>query len=104
MYAVHGGRGPLVELSGDVFHGDVFFPLEGKAVGDGIGHHLAENAVAALLQERIGEAEQVVHIDEPERAQIQGQVFLEFGEEARRLHAETFPFFDKDSPASIHIQ
>ena len=103
MDTVHGGGGPLVELAGNVFHGNVFLSLEVEAVGDRIRHHLAEHAVAALLQQVVGESEQVVHIEEPEGSQAQGKVFVELGEEAGCLHAELLFFLYKDAPV-VHIQ
>ena len=57
MDTVHGGGGPLVELAGDVFHGDVFLAREREVVDDGVRHHFPEHAVAALLQQVVGEAE-----------------------------------------------
>ena len=57
MDAVHGGGGPLVELAGNVFHGDVFLAREREVVGDGVRHYFPEHAVAALLQQVVGEAE-----------------------------------------------
>ena len=101
---VHGRGGPLVELAGNVFHGDVFLAREREVVGDGVRHHFPEDAVAALLQQVVGKAEQVVHVDEPERAQAQGKVFVELGEEAGGLHAELLLFFYKDAPALHSIK
>ena len=57
MDTVHGRGGPLVELAGDVFHGDVFLARERKVVGDGVRHHFPEHAVTALFQQVVGEAE-----------------------------------------------
>ena len=57
MDTVHGGGGPLVELAGNVFHGDVFLAREREVVGDGVRHNFPEHAVAALLQQVVGEAE-----------------------------------------------
>ena len=102
MDAVHGGGGPLVELAGNVFHSDVFLAREREVVGDGVRHHFPEHAVAALLQQVVGEAEKVVHVDEPEGSQAQGEVLVELGEEARGLHAELLLFLYKDAPA-LHV-
>ena len=102
MDTVHGGGSPLVELAGDVFHGDVFLAGEREVVRDGVRHHFPEHAVAALLQQVVGEAEKVVHVDEPEGTQAQGEVLVELGEEARGLHAELLLFLYKDAPA-LHV-
>ena len=96
-----GGGGTLVELAGNVFHGDVFLPLQGETVGDGVRGQLSEYAVTALLQQRVGKAVQVVHLDEPEGGELQGQVLVELREETGRLHPECFPFLYKDA-SSLH--
>ena len=98
VHAVHGGRGPLVELARDVFHGDVLLPFQGKIVGHGIGHHFAEHAVAGPLEQVVRESEKVIHVDEPEGPEAQGQVLVELGKEARRFHPEpVFLFYENAS-------
>ena len=96
--AVHGRGGPLVELARDVLHGDVLLSFQGKVVGDGIGHDFAEHAVAGLFEEPLRETEKVIHVDEPERSETQGEVLVELGKEARRFHAEpVFLFYENAS-------
>ena len=102
VYAVHGGRSALVELAGNVLHGDVFPALQRPGVGDGVGHDLAENAVAALLQQLVGESEKVIYIDEPQGLEVEGEVLVELREKARGLHPELFPLLHEYTVA-LHI-
>ena len=64
--AVEGRGGALVELAGDVFHGQEAAPGEVERVGHGIGHAFAEDRVTALLKQVIAESRQVVEVDQPE--------------------------------------
>ena len=49
-HAVDGRCGPLVELSRQALHGDVLVAREVACVAHLIGHHLAEDAIAALFE------------------------------------------------------
>ncbi len=97
MHAVLGGRGSLVELAGDVFHGEIFLPLQRAAVGDHVGHGLSENGVAALLEKLRRETEKVIDIYIPEGTKIEGEVLVEFVTEAVRLDSESGALLHKDS-------
>ena len=92
VHAVHGGRCSLVELAGDVFHSQVFLSAEVDGVRHSVGHRLAEYAVAALLHQGVGKAEQVVDVQQPERLDIYGQILGKFSAQALRLNAERFLF------------
>ena len=61
MYAVHGRRGSLVKLTGQILHGQEFLS-HGGGVADLVGHRFSKNAVPALLQQLVGEAKEVVNI------------------------------------------
>jgi hypothetical protein len=93
MHTVHCGRGPLVELAGDVFHGDVLLAGEVAAVGHGVGHNLTEHAVAAFLNQLVAEAEQVINIDEPEALEVEGEILIQLRPEAVGLDSELLFFF-----------
>ena len=71
VHAVDRGRRALVELAGDVLHRKIFPALEAAAVGHRVGHYLAEDGIAAFLQQLVGEAEEVVDIEQPQAAQRQ---------------------------------
>ena len=85
---VHGRCSPLVELARKIFHGYVLGALEVQVIGHGIGDHFPEHRVTALFQEFLGESEQVVHVKQPERLQLQLQVFVELSQKALGLHLE----------------
>ena len=97
--AVEGRRCPLVELAGNVFHGQVTAALQVEGVGHRIGDTFAEDRVAAALQQVIAESRQVVKIDQPEAADVHRQVFIEFFPEAFGLHPESGFLLDKDTAA-----
>ena len=80
--AVHGRRSALVELAGDVLHGDVFLAVKRAGIGDRIGHHLAEDAVPALLQQFVGESEEVINVDEPQGLETEREVLVELCQQA----------------------
>ena len=95
--AVQGGGGPLVELAGDVLDGQVFLAFERAFVRHAVGHHLAEDAVAAFLQQLVGEAEQIIDIQEPQGTQVERKVFVELGVEALRPQPELRILFYEDA-------
>ena len=76
------GSGPLVELSGQVFHRDVpgILPKadqsEGSVIGylHIIGNRFTEYAVLRFLQQFGGETEKVVNIDEAQVPKVPLQV------------------------------
>ena len=103
MDAVDCGRCALVELAGDVFHGDVFLPLEGTGVGNGVRDGLSENAVTAFLEKIIGKAEKVIHVDEPQGPEMQREILIELSQQAFSLDTEALPLLHEDSFVR-HIQ
>ena len=95
--AVDGGRGALVELSGERLHGEIGVALEVDGVGDGVGHGLAEDLEAALLEELGGETEEVVDAEQPQRLDVELEIGVELPAEALGLNAEGLPFLHKYS-------
>ena len=93
MDAVHGRRGPLVELSRDVFHRQVFLAGELQRIRYRVRDPLPEYRIAAGFHQRIGETEKVIYIDEPEGFQVQGKVFVEFCQQAGRFYTEAVFLF-----------
>ena len=87
-HAVDGRRGTLVELSGQELHGDVFAAREITLIGHGVGHHLAEDRIAALLQQFPAEAEQVVDAEQAHFAQFEVQVGIQLPAQALGLDPE----------------
>ena len=66
------------------------------------GHHLAEDRIAALLEEFFAEAEEVVDIQQPEGTEREGKVFVEFIPEAFRLDLKLRILFHIDA-VCFHI-
>ena len=103
-HTVDSRRGALVELPGQVLHGDVFAAREVARVGHGVGHHLAENRVAALLQQFPAEAEQVVDAEQAHFAQFQIQVGIQLPAQALGLDPEAGQFFYENTIVSrVHF-
>ena len=100
--AVHGRRRPLVKLTGDVFDGQVFLAFQVAVVADPVGHDLTEHTVAGLFQQFVAESVQIVHIQQTQGLEMQGQILVKLLSQAARLHLETGIFFYKYS-AGIHI-
>ena len=99
--AVQGRGGALVELAREILHSQVTAAFQVEAVGHRVGHALAEDRIAALFQQGIVEAAQVVEIDQAQGAQPDRQVFIELFPEALRLHPEGGFLFDEDT-AAVH--
>ena len=95
--AVHGRGGPLVELPGQEFHGDVPGARKVDAVRDGVRHRFAEDAVAAFLQQFGGEPVEVIDVQQPERAELQLQVFAKLILEAAGLDLEFRMLLDENT-------
>ena len=93
VHAVYGRRSALVKLAGDVLHRQVRQAAEVQVAGDRVCDYLAEHAVAALLHQGFREAKKVVHVDEPERSQVQGQVLVQVGQQAGSLYPELLFLF-----------
>ena len=87
-HAIDGRRGALVELSGQVLHGDIFASREVAGIGHGVGHHLAENRITALFQQLRREAEQVVDVQQAHFAQCEIQVCVQLAAQALGLDPE----------------
>ena len=100
MDAVDGRCRPLVELAGKVLHGDVLRSFQIDTVRHHIGDNLSEYAVAALLEKFGREAEKIVNIQQPERPELQLQIFVEFSQEALGLYLELRILFNEN--AVIH--
>ena len=103
MDAVDCGRGALVELAGDVFHGDIFLALEGATVRDSIRDGLTENAVAAFLEKVVRKAEEVINVDEPQGLEMKREVLVELCQQAFGLDTEALTLLHEDSFVR-HIQ
>ena len=87
-HAVDGRSGALVELPGQILHGDIFAPREVERVGHRVGHHLAENRIAALFQQLFAEAEKVVDAEQAHLAQRQVQIGVQLAAQALGLDPE----------------
>ena len=87
-HAVDGRSGALVELPGQILHGDILAPREVERVGHRVGHHLAENRIAALFQQLFAEAEKVVDAEQAHLAQRQVQIGVQLAAQALGLDPE----------------
>ena len=96
-HAVHGRSGPLVELSGQVLHGDVLAALEVARIGYRVGYHLAEDRVAALFEQLLREAEQVVDVQQAQVAQREVQIRVELPAQALGLNPEAGQFLNENA-------
>ena len=97
MGAINSGGGPLVELSRDELHGEEFLPVERVFLRDVVGNGLTENTVATFLHQVVAETEKVIDIEESQFFEVEGEIFIEFGEQALCLHAELFLLFNKNT-------
>ena len=97
--AVERRSGPLVELAREVFHSQVAAAFQIDRVGDGIGHALSEYGIAASLQQLVAEAAQVVEVDQPQAAEVNRQILIEFFPETFSLYPERGFLFDEDTAA-----
>ena len=97
VHALHGGAGPLVKLARYVFHGQIFLSPERAFVAHLVGHGLAEHGVAALFEEFIREAEEVIDIHKPQGTDAERKVFVELIPETLRLNLELRILFYEDA-------
>ena len=100
-HAIHGRRGALVELAGKILHGDILLSREVARIGHAVGHHFAEDAVAGLFEQVLRKAEQIVNVQQPQFADIEVQVGVQFPAQAFGLDPETGMFFNKN-PVVFH--
>ena len=104
-HAVHRRGGALVELAGKTLHGDIFASPEVARVGHRIGHHLAEDRVAGLLQQLLRKAEQVIDVQQAQLAQREVQVRVQLAAQALGLDAEAGKFLNENAVIGrmVHI-
>jgi hypothetical protein len=74
VHAVHSGRGALVELTRQVLYGEVLLASEVAIICDGVGYGLAEDAVAALLEQFWCKTKEVIHIDIAQRLEVELEI------------------------------
>ena len=101
-HAVDGRRGTLVELAGEVLHGDVFPSRQVARIGHAVGYHFAKDAVTALFEQLSAEPEQVVDVEQPQAADVQVQIGVQLPAQAVGLDPETGMFLNKN-PVVFHV-
>ena len=101
-HAVDGRRGTLVELAGEVLHGDVFPSRQVARIGHAVGYHFAEDAVTALFEQLSAEPEQVVDVEQLQTADVQVQIGVQLPAQAVGLDPETGMFLNKN-PVVFHV-
>ena len=96
-YAIHGRSGPLVELSGQILHGNILAALEVARIGYRVGYHLAEDRVTALLEQLLREAEQIIDVQQAQVAQREVQIRVELPAQALGLDPEAGQFLNENA-------
>ena len=102
MHAVDGRGCALVELTGNVLYRQIGLPFQRQRLHDGVGHRLAKDAVFAFLHEVLTEAEEVVHAQVTQGADVQPEVLVQFASETLRLYSKSFSFLNKKP--IVHIK
>ncbi len=96
-HAVDGRGGALVELAGQELHGQELAALEVAAVGDRVGHHLAEDAVAAPLEQLLAEAEEVVDAQQAQTRDRKVEIGVQLAAQTLGLDLETRQLLDENT-------
>ena len=100
-HAVHGRSRSLVELSGQALHSQKAVAAQIARIRHGIGNHLAEDPVTALLQQFVRKTEQVVHVQQPQAVERKIQVGIQVAEQALGLDPE-FGVFLNENTVTLH--
>ncbi len=96
-HAIHGRSGPLVELARQALHGQVLRTRKVAAVRHAVRGRFAEHGITALFEQLLRKAEEVVDIQQAQRAQIEVQVVVQLAAQALGLHAEPRLLLDENS-------
>lgn len=96
-HAVDRRRGPLVELPGQELDGDILVTAQIALLAHGVGDHLAEDGIAAFFEQLRAEAEQVVDVQQPQRAERQPQIGIQFAPQALGFDPEARQFLDENT-------
>ena len=101
MYTVFGRTCPLVELSGQKLHGNVWTPFEVEFGRDPVGNNLSKDGVEAFIQEFLAKTKQIVYVYQSQAAYIQTEICIQFVLQTDGFYPETLFFFYKNT--IIHI-